>query len=433
MHHLRGPWPLARSPPPPATAARQVARFDPDEAPGQLGSMIPTGELLADPRVAAAIEVIRASAAETVEEQIALTRIPAPPFGEAARARAVRDRLAALGLAPEIDEVGNVLARLPGTPGGEPVVLSAHLDTVFPAGTPIEVRRDGDIVRAPGISDDGRGLAVVLAVARALRAAGIRTGRTLLLVATVGEEGAGDLRGARHLVGASGAARGASAFVSVDGAGLERIVTRGLGSRRVRASVRGPGGHSWQDRGRVNPLHALADAVAELAELRLPGGPESSLTVTRWGGGKSINAIPQEAWIDVDIRGVDPERPAELEGELRQVLADAVAREHGRSAGTLASEVTLLGVRPAGRTPEDHPLVLAADAATREVGARPIYVVSSTDANAAMAAGIPAITIGGGGLAGLAHTTDEWYEDERGADGVVRALLTVLSVAGLAD
>ena len=326
------------------------------------------------------------------------------------------------------DPVGNVVAVRPGTSDLAPVVISAHLDTVFPPDTDVTVRRTGDLLEGPGISDNGRGLAVMLAVARALAAGDVSTLHPVLFAATVGEEGLGDLRGARHLLGSTGAARRAAAFISVDGAGLTHVVNQGLGSRRYRIDVRGPGGHSWLDRGTANPIHALAGLVADVPMPPPPPGHESAFTTARWSGGTSVNAIPQEAWVEMDCRSSSP---------VHLDAMDTVLREHvGRAEGltpALAWTVTCLGIRPAGLTPADAPLVAAACLATESVGAEPRLTLSSTDANAAMALGIPGVTIGGGGEAGLAHTTKEWYRNVNGAAGVVRAIYALTLVAGRAS
>jgi len=394
----------------------------------------PTARLRDDPRIASAVAHATATDEETLADQITLTRVPAPPFGEDARAAVMSGLLLEAGLAEvRTDAVGNVLGLRVGAADVAPVVFSAHLDTVFPPETPIDVRRDGDLIEGPGISDDGRGLAVLLAVARALDAGAISTRAPILFAATVGEEGAGDLRGARYLVGPSGAGRGAAAFVSIDGAGLDRVVVHGLGSRRFRLRIRGPGGHSWLDWGLANPIHALGRVVASLVALPLPREPVTTLTVARWGGGTSVNAIPQEAWAEVDCRSASEEHLDRTEAAVRDAVGAATAAENARAErGALEAEVERIGLRPAGATDPEAGLVLAARLATEAVGVEPVLALSSTDANAAMAVGIPAITLGGGGEAGGAHTTAEWFRNVRGVDGVARALYTVVLSAGLA-
>ncbi|MFQ5537240.1 MAG: M20/M25/M40 family metallo-hydrolase [Gemmatimonadota bacterium] len=392
--------------------------------------------LASDP-IRAAAERISTSDEDTLADQMELTAIPAPPFQEEERGREMAARMAAAGLHEVgVDGVGNVLGWWPQQAGAAPVVLSAHLDTVFGPEIPIEVRRDGDRITGPGISDDGRGLAVILAVARALSAMRFQAGdgvmpqRPILFAATVGEEGAGDLRGARHLLGPDGAAHGAAAFLSIDGAGLDRIIRRGVGSRRFRAIFRGPGGHSWADWGRVNPLHAMGAAVARLGALAENLPARAALTAARMGGGTSVNAIAQEAWCELDLRSEDESALDELELQVREILEEGRRTEEVRSRGELTLEVATLGRRPAGATPRRHPLVRAAEDATRAVGIEPVGAAASTDANAAMALGIPAVTLGGGGRAGGAHTTGEWYENRDGPQGVLRALLTLLLAAG---
>lgn len=380
--------------------------------------------LLEDPRVRAAAEHVRASDERTLRDQCELTEIPAPPFGEATRGARMAELMTDAGLeGVERDREGNVIGRLPGANEGEPLVVSAHLDTVFPPGTDVRVRREGDRLRGPGISDDGRGLAALLAVARTLGVVGPRPAMPVLFVATVGEEGPGDLRGSRHLFRAGGPGQAARGFVSLDGAGSSRIVVGGLGSRRYRVIARGPGGHSWVDWGTPNPIHALAGLVSELAALDLPKKPVTTLTVARWSGGTSINAIPRQAWIELEVRS---------EGEA--VLDEMDARVHGLAGihvgGLPSLELALesIGQRPAASTPVDAPLVKAAVAATCALGGGAELSVSSTDANIPMTLGIPAITIGAGGEAGQAHTPDEWYRNVGGPEGVVRVLLTLLLV-----
>ncbi len=368
--------------------------------------------------------------ARTLREQRELTEIPAPPYGEGPRAARMGELMMASGLAGvETDQEGNVTGWIPGDEEGHPLVVSAHLDTVFPPGTDVRVRREGDRLLGPGISDDGRGLAALLALARALVTLRVRLNNPVLLAATVGEEGNGDLRGVRHLFREGGAARGAAGFVSLDGAGLNRIVATGLGVRRFRATVRGPGGHSWVNWGTANPIHALGHTVARLSELPLPDEPRATLTVSRWAGGTSINVIPREASADLEVRCVSEEVLERLSEQVQSALESSVADvNHVATQGTasLTLELTAIGQRPAGQTDPSARLVLAAAAATLALGGSPELVASSTDANVPMALGIPALTMGAGGVAGRAHTTDEWYSNENGPRGILRALLTLL-------
>jgi tripeptide aminopeptidase len=393
--------------------------------------------LLADPRLQPARALAHQSDEATLGEQLELVAIPAPPFGEEPRGRWVLERFRRLGLeGAHADEVGNVLATLPGASAdAAPVVVAAHLDTVFAAGTELTPRRENGRIYAPGITDNSRGLAGMLAVARVLRQANVRTERPVVFVGTVGEEGSGDLRGVKHLFRAGAALCGAAAFIALDGSGLRRVVHRAIGSRRLRVEVSGPGGHSWADRGAPNPIVALGSAVAEVATLALPHPGRSSLTVARIGGGSSINSIPEGAWMELDMRSEVAGALAEMEAGVRGVLARVVDEENaGRRAGTepLGARVTVIGDRPSGETPPKSPLVAAASAVTFALGARPELVGSSTDANVPMALGIPAIAIGVGGDSGGIHTADEWYSNDNGALGVERALLIILSAAGVA-
>jgi acetylornithine deacetylase/succinyl-diaminopimelate desuccinylase-like protein len=380
------------------------------------------------PDVAAAITFVRETDEHTVATQVELCEIPAPPFGEALRGARVAELFGGAGLGrPALDAAGNVVAKRAGSRDDGLLVVSAHLDTVFPLDTDVSVRREGDLLRGPGISDDARGLATLVALARMLDAAKIRTRSPLLFAATVGEEGAGDLRGVKELFSERGRARDASGFISLDGAGTERIVVEGLGARRYLVSLRGPGGHSWVDWGTANPIHALSELGRALTSLDLRTDPRATLTLARIGGGKSINAIPQHAWLEIDTRSARSQDLDELEGAIRAVVARLGAEHEG-----LAFEVTITGDRPAGRTDPEAILVRAAVAATRAQHSEPVLALSSTDANVPMALGVPAVTLGCGGEAGQAHTTGEWYRNVRGPEGIIRVFHTILLAAGLA-
>jgi acetylornithine deacetylase/succinyl-diaminopimelate desuccinylase-like protein len=391
--------------------------------------------LLRDARVQEAKRYLEADDLRVLEVQREITEIPAPPFEEQARAARMAEMLAEAGLTSvETDDEGNVLARFEPAPrverkGGGELIVSAHLDTVFPADTDVTVTVKGDRLIGPGISDDGRGLAALVGLARVLSEVSLPLRAPLLFVATVGEEGAGDLRGVRHLFREGGPGRAARGFISLDGAGLTRIVTAGLGSRRFRVTVTGSGGHSWVNWGTPNPIHALGEAVSRWSSLELPSDPVATLTVARWGGGTSINAIPQEAWVELELRCVSERVLQELEALVRRTLSDTLDQVNvDGTAGSepLRSLVETIGTRPAGETDTNSGLVRAATAATLALAATPELAVSSTDANIPMALRIPAITLGAGGEAGQAHTTDEWYRNVQGPDGILRALLTVL-------
>jgi acetylornithine deacetylase/succinyl-diaminopimelate desuccinylase-like protein len=375
---------------------------------------------------------VRADDARTLEQQLLLASTPAPPFQEEERGRVLSRLLSEAGAGvPRVDEVGNIIARL-GPAGPRPLVVSAHLDTVFPALQEIAFRQEGERWVGPGICDDARGLAVLVAFARALVRLDPLPDIPVLLVGTVGEEGVGNLRGVRHLFGAGGEGESAQGFISLDGAGINRIIASGVGSRRFRATVMGPGGHSWVDWGRVNPIHLLGRAIAGFDELTLP--PGTTLNVGRVEGGTSVNAIPARAWMEYETRSESEEHLAEVENAMVGVL-ESVVKEGSRGARLgedAVLEVDPIGDRPAGTTSPDRPLVRAAVEATRALVNQAELAASSTDANLPMALGIPAITLGAGGEAGEAHTTREWYRNEKGPEGVLRALFTVLALEQLA-
>lgn len=363
-----------------------------------------------------------------LERQKELTAIPAPPFGEGPRAEQMMSLFREAGL-EEVrrDEVGNVLAsRFRESREPSPLIISAHLDTVFPPETEIAPRVAGERILAPGISDDGRGLAALLALAWIMEATPLPPLPPLLFVATVGEEGAGNLRGVRHLFRNGGPGKEASGFISLDGVGLDRIINAGVGSTRLRVTLTGPGGHSWTDWGMPNPLHVLGRMVGETDRLPLPSIPRTTATVARWGGGRSINAIPQEGWLEVDLRSQDQGELRRLEESFLQICRQECRRDERRIESDLTLAVKEIGRRPAGATGPEEPLVLAAVAATEELGVEARLTASSTDANLPMSLGIPAITLGAGGRAGGIHTLNEWYSNEEGPEGILRALLTLL-------
>ena len=370
--------------------------------------------------------------ADILRTQIDVAQIAAPTGAERRRARWVAQRLREIGLSASIDDAGNVVSRAPGAYAGAPVVVCAHLDTVFPKGTSLDVRREESRLVGPGICDNGRGLAVMLVLARMIRHCNAAFARAIEFVATTGEEGAGDLRGAKYHF-----AKGPPPFavIALDGAGDERIVNTALGSRRFRIVYRGPGGHSWAAFGTPNTLHAAARATTRLANLRLGNGGRSALTVSRIGGGMSINAIPEEAWLEVDARSTSHAALVQLEREIRSIAAAAALEENDRrSAANVSMTVVVerIGDRPSGRTDEDSALVTAAIEATRLVGRTAELATASTDANAAIAAGTPAIAIGGGGRGGDAHTSREWFDNTSSTAGVERALTIVATMARLA-
>ena len=408
--------------------------------------------LLAHDCVRAARSHLERSDEVTLARQAALCAIPAPTGAEGRRAAHVAELFRTVGLHDvAIDEVGNVYgwtAREGGRGNGEgaaPVVLSAHLDTVFGPEVNVAVARRGQRLEGPGISDNARGLAALVAVAEAMVVTRVPTARPVLFAATVGEEGSGDLRGVKYLLnGQSGTGEGGrvhpapAAFIALDGAGLERVVHRALGSKRYRVTFRGPGGHSWAAFGVANPANAVGRATALLADLpsrAAPPAPRTTCAVVRLGGGTGLNSIPQEAWLDLDLRSEDPKALAQLDVTVRAALDRALDDENRRRApGTppLTLEHQPVGDRPSGVTPRTHPLVLAAVAANRVLGRDAELASASTDANVPIALGIPAIALGAGGKAGDAHLATEWYENTEGALGIVRALLVTVAMAELA-
>ena len=367
-------------------------------------------------------------------DQVEIASIAAPTGAEQARARWLAARLATCGLDKvSMDRMGNVLGLRRGVEDEAPVVLCAHLDTVFDTDVPLEVKQRGKRVEAPGIGDNARGLAALLALASEFGTGGIRPRRPVIFAGTTCEEGIGDLRGARHLFDTAGSA--AHAAIAIDGAGDERVVSCALGCRRYRVTYRGPGGHSWAAYGVANAVHAAAALVQKLSTLRISHRPRTTLTVSRIGGGKAINAVPAEGWIEVDMRSTSAVELSRLDRELHRAAREAGEEEDARRrSGTSPLTVTLqpLSDRPAGELPADSALVQAAVEATRAIGVSPELAIASTDANIPMSRGIPAIAIGGGGIGGETHTAQEWYEDRDGARGVVRALLVVAAMAGIA-
>ena len=389
--------------------------------------------LLSHDRVCAARAHIERCDETTLARQAALSSIPAPTGAEAARGSRVAEMFDEIGLTDvTIDAVGNVRGwhGSPAAMSDDCVVLSAHLDTVFGPDLDVSVSRRGARLQGPGISDNARGLAALVGLGEAMIQAGVRTQRPVLFAATVGEEGSGDLRGVRHLM--SDTPSRPHAFIALDGAGIERIVHRALGARRYRVTYRGPGGHSWAAFGVANPANAVGRATALLAELPSPNPPRTTCAVVRLGGGTSLNSIPQTAWLDLDLRSEESRALERLDDTVQAVLRQALEDENRhRLPGTppLAIDVRRVGERPSGLTPRSHPLVQTAVAATRAVGQEHQLACASTDANIPIALGVPAVALGAGGRAGDAHLPTEWYENEEGALGIVRALFVTIAMA----
>lgn len=370
--------------------------------------------------------------AQTIDRQVALAEVAAPTGDEGARAAEVCRVWRAIGLDATIDAAGNVLAPRRGTSDDAPVVVCAHLDTVFDATVSHRVTRAGDRITGPGIGDNARGIAGMLAIAAALEGAGLRTQRPILFVATTGEEGSGNLRGARHLFAT--AAAGAHSAIALDGAGDERVVTHALGTRRYRIRFAGPGGHSWASYGVVNAIHAASTLAAYLASWPLPTAPLTALTVSRISGGSAVNAIPADASLEVDVRSTSGGELDRLDDEIH-AAAERVIETHNRQRrpGTPALQmaVEVTGDRPGGALPGDAFIAHAAFDATRLVGRTPDSAVASTDANIPLHLGIPAIALGAGGRGGDVHTPREWFENRDGTLGLVRAMTVLAALAGL--
>ena len=384
--------------------------------------------LLARPSIRAAVDAAGTFEAEVLADQIDLCSIPAPPFGEHKRAEAYLARFEALGLErTRIDSVGNVLGERPGQTDQPHLVFSAHLDTVFPEDVDVTVTRDGSILKGPGIGDDCRGLAVVLGVARALDRAAVRTWGRITFVGTVGEEGLGDLRGVKHLFNTE-LAGAVDRFVSVDGAGLG-ITNVAVGSNRYRVTFRGPGGHSFGAFGLASPVHALGRLIDEIAKFDVSTVPKTTFNVGRIGGGTSINAIAEDAWLEVDLRSEDPVALAMIDKRFHGAVKTALSEENNRwgRGGRLRVELELVGRRPAGRTPDDTQMVRTAVSVSKALGLFLRMSAGSTDANYPMSLGIPAITIDGGGRGFGAHALDETFDTTESVRGTERA--TLLAVA----
>jgi len=396
-------------------------------------------EIMQSPAYRKIVEVLEADHDRTVADIVALTEIAAPPFGEGPKGAHYLDMLRAHGLEDvELDGIGNAMGLRRGAGNGPLIVVAAHLDTVFPAGTVVTVRREGTKLFAPGVGDDTRSLAVLLAYIRALDAAGVRTSSDILFVGDVGEEGLGDLRGIRHLFTEGKYKDRIKAFFTVDSPDMEGLVVGGVGSKRYRATFRGPGGHSYGAFGLVSPAFAMAQAMLELSRVAVPAKPKTTFSASVFGGGTSVNSIPNEVWVEVDLRSEAPVELARLEQRFLAILDQAVqAENHARSTeqGVITVEATLIGDRPAGSTAADSDIVKHSTAALEAHGFAVRHVASSTDANIPMSLGIPAVKIGSGGTGGRGHSLDEWIDVEQSNSvrGMAAGLTAILAVAGIAS
>ncbi len=385
--------------------------------------------LVEDAAVKAALEMVRTDEPQAIEDQIRLCEVEAPPFKEGKRAEAYARLFREAGLQKvRIDKEGNVLGERPGRERRPHVVFSAHLDTVFPEGTDVTVKRDGHVLRGPGIGDDCRGLAVVLAVARAMNKANVQTPGTITFVGTVGEEGLGDLRGVKYLF-REGLKGQVDRFVSVDGTGLG-ITHIAVGSLRYRVTFKGPGGHSYGAFGFVNPIHALGRAMARIADFEVPVEPKTTFNVGRVGGGTSVNSIAFEAWMEVDMRSADAASLQALDAKFHKAVDDAVADENVRwGRRELTANKALVGSRPAGRSDAASSIVLAAVSVSKALSLPVMLDEGSTDANIPISMGIAAITIDGGGRGSGAHALDEAFDTTDSWKGTQRGLLLAIALA----
>jgi len=418
----------------------------PVRSPGAPHRSLPAVQFAESPEVRSALSWFSRNLAWINEQQVRITEIPAPPFQEAARASLIKSLLQESGLEVQIDQTGNVIAELPGAiendgknaPGAndkEIVMLTAHLDTVFPAGTNVKVRRDGERMSAPGISDNGTGLAALVAIARAVREAQIKPRRTILFVADVGEEGEGNLRGMRALVDTYRSRL--KAAVVLDGSGTDHVTTKALASRRLEVLITGPGGHSWSDFGMPNPINALVRGSIRFINTKVPTNPRTTFNLGQIEGGTSVNSIPYDAKLKVDIRSESEDELGKLESALRESISagtrDEMESARDRSKGKLDWKIDVLGTRPGGELSPNSPLLAALRAADEYVRNQSRIERSSTDANIPLANGIEAISIGAGGIGGGAHSLQEWYVPTGREMGLKRALLTLLGISGIAE
>ncbi|MGA2167150.1 MAG: M20/M25/M40 family metallo-hydrolase [Terracidiphilus sp.] len=397
--------------------------------------------LAAQRPVHAAFAWLHGNPLRIMDWQAQLVAIPAPPFGEQARSEWLAARFEEAGLSQvHTDAAGNVFgflpaANLPPESTGPVVVLSAHLDTVFPADTPLNPVVDGDRLRAPGACDNAAGVVGMLAIAHALVQAKAELPASLLFLGNVGEEGEGDLRGVRHLYNQSALAGRIAAHTVLDGAGADSAVTQALGSRRYRITVNGPGGHSFTDAGTPNPITALAFALTTLAETPLPEDPRTTLNLGTIHGGTSVNSIPESAQASIDFRSTSPEQLLHLEAALHRAVKDAVERSNASakttaacSRGLLSFTIHKIGDRPAAQLPADSPLLEALQAVDRHLDLRTDLRLGSTDANIPLSLGIPALSMGAGGEGFGAHTQAEWYSARDREVGLKRVLLLTLAI-----
>lgn len=384
-----------------------------------------------------AFDFIEADDDQTIKNLITLTEIPAPPFKEEVRAKAFADMIKDLGIdSVWIDAVGNVLALRKGTGGDKTIALDAHLDTVFPEGTDVTVKMRGDTLYAPGINDDTKGLANVLTIIKTLNVNNIQTEHDILFVGSVGEEGLGDLRGVKHLFRDGGPK--IDSWIAIDGGQIGRVNNKGLGSHRYRVTFKGPGGHSWGAFGLANPHHALGKAISlfvERADQFTSYGTRTSYNVGVISGGTSVNSIPFESIMEIDMRSESPARLDSIDAILQEAVQEALAYQNNlsRIGNKLTVDVDQIGNRPSGELSDQLPLIQRAMACTALFGKRPRMTRGSTNSNIPIAMGIPAVTIGRGGVGANAHSLDEWWINKDGHKAIQFSLLLLLSETGVAE
>lgn len=385
-------------------------------------------------KVAAALEWFGSHAEQLISEQVAVTSIPAPPYGEAARARWLGQRFEQLGLSDiHQDGIGNVFGVRAGREGQPYVAVTAHLDTVFPSGTRIEVRRDGARLYGPGVSDNGAGITAMLAVVSAMQASAIATAAPIVFIGNVGEEGEGDIRGMRYLFADPGWRDAIAYTLVLDGAGTDTIVTEALGSRRFLVTVRGPGGHSWSDFGVPNPIVVLARAIEIFSRTPAPNAPKTTFNIGVIEGGTSVNSIPETASIKVDLRSAAADQIERLESALRDAVARAIAAEPkhtSKSQNGITADISVIGDRPAARLAPGSRMLAVVQAVDAHLQNVSRLQRASTDANIPLSMGKEAVAIGAGGAGGGAHTMQEWHDSTGRELGLRRILLTLLALAG---
>lgn len=406
--------------------------------PGTDGEEIRARQLVDSPKFKAAVAAFERDYDRFVADLILLTEIPAPSLNEGPRAEAFARLMKEAGLEDvALDAVGNAIGQWRGR-GGPLLAVSAHLDTVFPAGTDVKVKRIGTRLLAPGIGDDTRGLAFLLAAVRAMRAAGIATASDILVIGDVGEEGIGDLRGMRHLFGASPWKDRIKRYISVDGYSNDMVTNGALGSRRYKAVFKGPGGHSWGAFGQVSPAFAMGNAIAKLGRLVVPRNPKVSYNIGVISGGTSVNSIPFEVSMEVDLRSAAPEELRKLDAQFRQLVEEAVNEENAARAttfGRITADLQLIGDRPSGMIPPDSPILRQVAAAMQTFDKVPIWETNSTDANIPISLGIPsfAMSAQSANRGGRSHSLAEWTDVEKApaVKDFALALAIILSVADM--